>query len=112
MHRIGRVTRDEVRPIKVHFDNSLIAKYILRHQLKLRSLDNYENISFADDKTIEQRHHSVELRQTLKKRISKRESNLTMKYTEGVPAILESSNNDIATCSIKFKYHETHKCQQ
>ncbi|KAG5896969.1 hypothetical protein JTB14_024814 [Gonioctena quinquepunctata] len=28
MHRLGRVPRDKVRPINVHFDTSLITKYI------------------------------------------------------------------------------------
>ncbi|CAG9823964.1 unnamed protein product [Phaedon cochleariae] len=88
IHRIGETIDGKVGPLKMYFDCSLIPKFILRHQLKLKGRCGYENLSFKSDKSYSERPYLTELRNELTDRTTRGEKNLNIKYVKGTPTIV------------------------
>ncbi|KAG5872402.1 hypothetical protein JTB14_017423 [Gonioctena quinquepunctata] len=88
MHRLGNVNPENMRPLKVNFDNSLICKFLLRERMVLRSTTFYKEA---------EREYLQCLRQELKQRIAKGEIDSTIKYIEGIPKIITQTKNHPST---------------
>lgn len=86
--RIGKPTNSFPRMIKVIMQNEHEAKHILKNKKKLLQNVSLKNVSIIDDKTPNQIECLKKLRKELEERKSSGEENLTIKYIQGVPKIV------------------------
>lgn len=95
LYRIGKPKKDKIRPLKLVFRTQNEAteciKKFISGNLK-ESNSNFSDISISRDKTDRERQHLKNLREELEKRLKNGESNLTIKYRNGVPEIVQSKN--------------------
>ncbi|CAH0549877.1 unnamed protein product [Brassicogethes aeneus] len=92
-YRLGKFNNQapKTRPIKVEINNVNIVQNILRSSRNLKNHESLKNIVIAADKTKRQQTHYKELKAELNNRISSGESNLTIKYRNGVPVIISEN---------------------
>lgn len=83
--RLGKPGQTSSRPVKLIFSNKKAALNILKNSNKLRS-----GISAKNDLTPYQRDFLKKLREELKQRIENGESDLTIKYINNTPKIVNS----------------------
>lgn len=93
IRRIGRSQNNKPRMVKVSFSFTTQARLILRNKKRLAG-SAYSHISIRDDKTPQQTAYLNQLRAELKTRNDSGESNITIKYKNGVPAIVTSSSKN------------------
>lgn len=87
--RLGKYVQNKNRPIKVYFENSETAKYLLKNRTKLP-----ENIQFFSDQTPKQKQYLESLKDQLNKRTQDGEENLTIKYVKGTPTIVTANQKN------------------
>jgi len=67
-HRIGKSTKQKTRPIKVIFENKHNKDCMMKNLYELKDHPHYENVSIAEDFTIEERKKIKEFHEEAKKR--------------------------------------------
>ena len=80
------------RPIKVNLPSSDDVITLLKNTSKLREMDNYKHIRFSSDRTQMQTELYKEMKQELESRISKGETDISIKYVRGVPTIVKTNS--------------------
>lgn len=86
--RIGKFKPGKNRSIKVCFETIEPAKNLLRNRNKLQ-----DGLKIFSDQTPTQQNFMKSLREELKRRQDNGETNLTIKYVNGTPAIIKISKN-------------------
>lgn len=86
IHRLGKYQHDKIRPIKAIFKSEDTVKVILRNRNNMAAA----NVKIYSDQTPHQRETLKILKQELENRISNGETNISIKYVKGEPAIVES----------------------
>lgn len=83
MYRFGKYNSNKPRPIKIHFDNSQTARSLQgkKHLLK-------DNLRIYSDSTPAQQKHLTDLRIELEKRKANGETDITIKYINSSPKIV------------------------
>lgn len=85
--RLGKTSNPKPRPIRIIFKNTLTPISLLRNGTRLRCT-RFSRIKLEDDKTPSQVKYLQSLRDELKTRLDAGEKNITIKYTRGIPAIV------------------------
>ena len=88
-HGLGRHNpfNSRPRPIKVVLEKERDVINIIRNSGKLKSIEQYQNISVSYDRTPRQLAQYKQVRQELLERIDKGENNIKLRYVNGVPKI-------------------------
>lgn len=86
IHRLGKYQHDKIRPIKAIFKSEDTVKVILRNRNNMAAA----KVKIYSDQTPHQRETLKILKQELENRISNGETNISIKYVKGEPAIVES----------------------
>lgn len=86
--RIGKFQTGKSRNIKVCFEAKEPAKELLRNRNKLQ-----EGLKIFSDQTPTQQKYMKNLREDLKRRQEKGETDLTIKYVNGTPSIIKITKN-------------------
>lgn len=97
MVRLGKPTRNKSRPLKVIFKSILEVKSFLDHYAKANlknGSSTFSNTMVSRDRTFREREHLASMRKELEDRTQRGEKNLTIKYRNGVPSIVQQSKND------------------
>lgn len=81
--RLGKFDASKSRPTKVYFDSANTVKTILKSKSKINTVKIYS------DQTPYQQKFMKNLREELQKRTETGETDLTIKYTKGVPKIVK-----------------------
>lgn len=89
--RIGKYNPAKDRRIKVCYDKLGPAKQLLRHKSKLP-----ENIKIFSDQTPAQQKYLQTLKEELTRRSNEGESDLTIKYINGMPKIIKTSTKNFS----------------
>lgn len=86
-------SKDSSKPrwIRAVFSSPECVRDILRNKSKLRGHPDFRHVTIYDDKTREQVSFLNALRTELRRRQAAGETNLTIKYLQGVPTIVTSS---------------------
>lgn len=79
------------RPVRVTLPSSVIVSKILRNKNKLKNDNTHKNIFLKNDETPYQRQLLNTARDNLRRRINEGESNLTIKYVNGIPIVTEKN---------------------
>lgn len=87
VQRLGRREDGKTRPVKVVLSSRQDAVLILKNKSKAD-----REVRIYDDKTPRQREELQQLRETLKSRLEKGETSLTIRYVKGVPKIVNQKN--------------------
>lgn len=96
-YRIGRPSQDKVRPLKVVFRSVGAVMDFCKNfqQTGLRNLNSdLHSVSLSRDRTPTERKHLNELRDTLKARTDNGETDLTIKFLNGVPKIVQNKSKN------------------
>lgn len=96
-YRIGRPNKDKHRPLKVVFKNtSTVADFCKNfNPADLKNLDSdLHDVSLSRDRTPTERKYLNELRDTLKARTEGGETDLTIKFVNGVPKIVVNASKN------------------
>lgn len=81
--RLGKYNPAKSRPLKIIFETSNVARYLLKNRSKLTG-----SVKIYWDQTLAQRNYMQKLQIELKHREQNGESNLLIKYIKGVPTIV------------------------
>jgi hypothetical protein len=87
--RIGNSKGNKPRLLKIRFKNADMARLCLRKKSVLLGNKNFSKIYISDDKTKQQQSYLKQLRDELADRVGKGENNLTIKYVNKTPKIVE-----------------------
>lgn len=87
IYRFGKSNNNKPRPIKIHFNNSQTARTL---QGKKHLLN--DNLRIYSDSTPAQQNHLKNLRAELEKRKSNGETDITIKYVNSFPKIVNKKN--------------------
>jgi hypothetical protein len=90
--RIGNSKGNKPRLLKIRFKNADMARLCLRKKSVLLGNKNFSKIYISDDKTKQQQSYLKQLRDELADRVGKGENNLTIKYVNKTPKIVEKKN--------------------
>lgn len=93
--RIGKVSTDKSRPLKVTLGDSADVVSFFKNfdsDLIKEALPDFD-IGISRDRTLQERSHLQELRDSLAARENAGERGLTIKYQNGVPVIIKNSKN-------------------
>ncbi|KAG5885211.1 hypothetical protein JTB14_012234 [Gonioctena quinquepunctata] len=88
--RIGRLPPNDpnkCRPVKVELPGTTHVLSLLKRNKKLQANRKYQDIYFRADQTVKQREHFLKTRQELNERERNGETNLVIKYKNGLPTI-------------------------
>lgn len=92
-HRVGRLQKGGIRPLKIIFPSAEYPKMFLskfnKDDLSEKSPD-FANITVSRDRTDRERQYLNKLRSELERRTKDGETNLTIKYMNGIPSIVKS----------------------
>lgn len=82
--------------IKVQLESVHLVKRLLRHRNKLKLCKKYSSLCICDDKSPQELAYLNNLRSELESRIQNGESNITIKFKNGIPHIVqqEATNNN------------------
>lgn len=83
--RLGKYNTERTRALKITFDCADIVRCLLKNRFKL-----HKSIKIFSDQTPAQREYMQKLQAELKHREQIGETNLTIKYNKGVPAIIKN----------------------
>lgn len=86
--RIGKKSESKTRPLKLCFSSS----DEVRSFFKNRKLFSDNSLKITNDLTLYEREFLSNLRNKLSERIASGERNLTIKYMDGIPKIVQSKN--------------------
>lgn len=90
--RLGKATKDKPRAIKLCLSSENEAVTLFKaFGTKIDTGDELDGVSLARDRTLKERQHLSDLRDTLKSRIDSGEPDLTIKYLNGVPKIVKKN---------------------
>lgn len=95
--RIGRPKKNNPRPLKIVFRNEMDVRDFLGRFSGANLKDGnggFSSLSASRDRTIRERKHLNSLRAELEARVKKGEKDITIKYRNGVPAIVTIQKND------------------
>lgn len=84
--RLDKKEPGKTRPVKVTFANTTDAKLVLKNPKRI------ENINIKSDQTPLQREYLKQVKSELKSRRDDGENNLTIKFKNGLPTIIQSKN--------------------
>jgi len=84
--RLGKLSNN-CRPVRVTLPNQHDVFDDLKNKRKLSDLANFKNISISSDKTLLQRKHLKNIINELNARKTSGETNLFIKYINGLPVI-------------------------
>jgi len=84
--RLGKLSNN-CRPLRATLPNQHDVFDVLKNKRKLSDLANFKNISISSDKTLLQRKHLKNLFDELNSRKTAGETNLFIKYINGLPVI-------------------------
>jgi len=84
--RLGKLSNN-CRPLRATLPNQHDVFDVLKNKRKLSDLANFKNISISSDKTLLQRKHLKNLFDELNSRKTAGETNLFIKYINGLPII-------------------------
>lgn len=87
--RVGKVQPGKNRSIKICFDTMGPAKKLLVNRNKLQ-----DGLKIFSDQTPTQQNYMKKLREELKQRQDKGETNLTIKYINGTPSIINNTSKN------------------
>lgn len=93
--RLGRLdttSEQSSRPIKIIMPSDLSVRSIIRNAKKLKGVSSLSGLSVSYDRTKMQSSLYRTVRAELSRRLSAGESNLYIKYKNGIPAIVQSEN--------------------
>lgn len=96
VQRLGRFdisVPNRCRPIKVQFSEESAVSTLLKVTNRIRSFDKWKNLSFSRDQTPMQRDIYRNARAQLQDRLNGGERNLRIKYKNGIPNIVSTSEN-------------------
>lgn len=98
IRRVGKRTAADVaankhRPIKVTLRSRSDVISILRNKAKLRGVARFNSVSLKGDETPRQRDLLKRCRDQLKERMDRGEVDLTIKYVNGSPAVIQKNQN-------------------
>lgn len=97
--RLGQYKTNQNRPIKVFFNSEEEAKEILRNKNNLKK----DHIKIFSDQTPNQKKYLLNLKEELGKRTANGEANLIIKYVQGLPKIIRSTDINSSTAQAKSK---------
>jgi vacuolar-type H+-ATPase subunit I/STV1 len=98
--RIGSTKNNKPRPIKVIFPEVDQARLFCQRFSELS--DGVDNqLSVSRDRTRRERNHLQKLREELEERKNGGESDLTIKYINGVPSIIKSKPKNVQSPTVK-----------
>lgn len=80
------------RPLRIGFSSDSHVASFLRMTGALKEMDRWKQFAFSRDRTVMQRKLYNEVRQELTERLSKGDTNLKIKYKNGIPGIVSSKN--------------------
>jgi hypothetical protein len=103
--RIGNSKGNKPRLLKIRFKNADMARLCLRKKSVLLGNKNFSKIYISDDKTKQQQSYLKQLRDELADRVGKGENNLTIKYVNKTPKIVEKKKlitGKPFTCKIMY----------
>lgn len=91
--RLGQRDKDvsKSRPVRVTFSNVDEVRFCLRNKHLLKSSPNFKTIYIKNDETHYQRELLAKCKTELKERIDNGEDNITIKYSKGVPSIIQKN---------------------
>lgn len=89
--RLGKRSRDKIRPLVICLPSESAALYIFKNFKHDDVPDNLRGISVSHDRTPRERKHLEQLRASLKSRQDAGEVNLTIKYINGSPKIVQKN---------------------
>lgn len=98
--RLGKfdpTQRDRVRPIKVQLSSASSVLSAIKNSSKIRGVVGWNNVRISRDQTLMQRDLYREIRREMQDRLDRGESNLKIKYKNGVPHIVSSENHQRPT---------------
>jgi CII-binding regulator of phage lambda lysogenization HflD len=84
--RLGKYTPSKNRPLKICFDNTDIAKYLLRNRTKF---SENTTVKIYSDQTPAQKQYLQNLKEEINRRLENGEKKLIIKYIKGSPRIVE-----------------------
>lgn len=92
--RLGQPSNDpsKPRPIKLCFSEERHVLSIFKTQHNLKFDNEWKNLRFVSDRTKSQRQYMIVLRQELSLRRLNGEPNLSIKYINGIPMIINRRN--------------------
>lgn len=101
--RLGKYKAGVSRPLKVCFQAETTAKNILKN----KNAVNLDNIKIYSDQTVRQRKYLEHLKEELKARIAKGESDLLIRYVKDTPKIVKSDEKKRNTQNVPeaAKFH-------
>lgn len=93
-HRLGKYALNNTRPrpLKVTLENENDVLKIIKNTNNIKQINDFKNVSISFDKTPRQISFYQELRRQLTERQMNGETNLTIRYIQGVPKIITSKN--------------------
>jgi hypothetical protein len=97
LFRIGRPKKNNSRSVKIVFKSEIDVGSFLRSfaDANLKDGDGkFSTLSASRDRTLRERQHLNSLRTELEERMKKGEKDLTIKYRNGIPAIVAQPKND------------------
>lgn len=89
--RLGKINQGRPRPLKIIFNSDVEVRSFIANfdEENIKKLDaRLADISIARDRTLRERQYLKDLRSELDKREKRGEKGLTIKYRNGVPAIV------------------------
>lgn len=96
--RIGKPTKDRPRPMKIVFLTEVLARQFCEsfsQDLVAKTDEAFKNISISRDRTPKERQHLNDLRSKLETRTKNGEKNLTIRYRNGIPTILNTNSKNL-----------------
>lgn len=91
--RLGKKSSPKARPVKVILQNSDVANDFFKKFNKESLADNLSNVTISRDKTKQERQYLDEIRKELDRRLGSGEPDLTIKYINGTPTIVNKPKN-------------------
>lgn len=96
--RIGKRNKDRPQPMKIVFHTESVARQFCEsfsRDFVANTDDAFKNISISRDRTPKERQHLNELRSELETRTKNGEKNLTIRYRNGIPTILNTNSKNL-----------------
>lgn len=92
LFRLGRPLQDKVRPVKLVFPSPDAALNYLNAVNTFAKKNKLPTVA-SRDRTLQERNYLQKLRDELQSRMAKGETNITIRYVSGSPAIVKTQKN-------------------
>lgn len=96
-YRVGRPQKDKIRPLKIIFTCAEHPKVLMSKFNKddlIKAFPSFSGVTLSRDRTDRERQYLNQLRLDLEKRAQNGEVGLTIKYFNGVPSIVKSTQKN------------------